>query len=104
MVKTELHSAVDGEPLQVDLVDAARRAESARTMQPAGAEERTNGTLYAMEVSLRTVAQIKRRAEKRRSEESKRSSSSSVSDSDDDGRRRRRRRVPKAFHEDGVRR
>ena len=72
MVKTELHSAVDGEPLQVDLVDAARRAESARTMQPAGAEERTNGTLYAMEVSLRTVAQIKRRAEKRRSEESKR--------------------------------
>ena len=85
MVKTELHSAVDGEPLQVDLVDAARRAESARTMQPAGAEERTNGTLYAMEVSLRTVAQIKRRAEKKRSEESKRSSSSSDSDSDDDG-------------------
>ena len=89
MVKTELHSAVDGEPLQVNLVDAARRAESARTMQPAGAEERTNGTLYAMEVSLRTVAQIKRHAEKRRSEESKRSSSSSDSDSDDDGPPRR---------------
>ena len=32
MLKTELHSAVDGQPLQVDLVGAARRAESARTM------------------------------------------------------------------------
>ena len=61
-------------------------------MQPAGAEERTNGTLYAMEVSLRTVAQIKRQAGRKADEESKCSreeSSSSDSNDDDNGPPRR---------------
>ena len=91
-VKTMLYSPINGLPLKVDLDDAARRAEFARTLQPAGADTRTNGTLFAMEVSLRTVAQIKSHAQAMRDKRSKRGrgegASSSDDDDDDDGPRR----------------